>query len=102
MESGQAERIARNNVIFRDANEKIRERSIELEDPVERIPFLCECPREDCSTIIRLRPAEYEAVRRDRTHFFTAPGHEEAERPLGEVVSRREDYVIVQKVVETD
>jgi hypothetical protein len=102
MEPGQHERIARNNAIFRAANEKIREKSIELHDPVERIPFLCECPREDCSTIVLLTPAEYEAVRRDGTHFFTTPGHEEAERPLGEVVSRREGYVIVQKDVETD
>lgn len=102
MADGQAERIARNNVIFRDANEKIREKSIELEDPVEQIPFLCECPREDCSTIVRLTPAEYEAVRRERTHFFTTPGHEDAERPVGEVVARRERYVVIQKDVESD
>jgi hypothetical protein len=102
MADSQAERIARNNMIFREANEKIREKSIELEDPVDRIPFLCECPREDCSTIVRLTPAEYESVRRDRTHFFTSPGHEEAERPLGEVVSRRDQYVVIQKDVESD
>ena len=102
MEPGQLERIARNNSIFREANEKIREKSIELEDPVERIPFLCECPREDCSTIVRLTPEEYEAVRGDRTQFFTAPGHEEAERPLGEVVSQHEGYVVIQKDVGTD
>ena len=102
MEPSQQERIARNNVIFREANEMIREKSMELDDPVEQIPFLCECPREDCATIVQLTPAEYEAVREDRTHFFTSPGHEEAERPLGEVVSRLERYVVVQKDVETD
>jgi hypothetical protein len=101
MADAQAERIARNNVIFRDANEKIREKSSELDDPVERIPFLCECPREDCSTIVRLTPAEYEAVRSERTHFFTTLGHEEAELPLGEVVFRREQYVVIQKDVES-
>lgn len=102
MEMGQQERIARNNAIFRDANEKIREKSIELADPVERIPFLCECPRENCATIVQLTPAEYEAIRRDRTHFFTSPGHEEDELPLGEVVSRLDGYVVVQKDIETD
>ena len=102
MEVGQRERIFRNNAIFRDANEKIREKSIELDDPVERIPFLCECPRENCATIVQLTPAEYKAIRRDRTHFFTSPGHEEAELPVGEVVSRLEGYVVVQKDVETD
>ena len=102
MELGQQERITRNNSIFREANEKIREKSIELDDPVEQIPFLCECPREDCATIVQLTPAEYEAIRRDRTHFFTAPGHEEAEQPVGEVVSRLDGYVVVRKDVETD
>jgi hypothetical protein len=102
MEDRQAERIARNNMIFRDANEKIREKSSELEDPVERIPFLCECPREDCVTVVPLTPAEYEAVRSEPTHFFTALGHEDAERPLGEVVSRPDGYVVVQKDVERD
>jgi hypothetical protein len=102
MKTGQQERIARNNSIFRDANEKIREKSIELDDPVERIPFLCECPRESCATIVQLTPGEYEAIRRDRTYFFTSPGHEDAELPVGEVVSRLEGYVVVQKDVETD
>lgn len=102
MESRQADRIARNNLIFREANERIRARSIELQDPVERIPFLCECPREDCSTVVPLTPVEYESVRRDRTYFFTTPGHEGAELPVGEIVSRRAGYVLVQKDVETD
>ena len=102
MELGQQERIARNNAVFRDANEKIRQKSIELADPVERIPFLCECPREDCATIVQLTGAEYEAIRRERTHFFTAPGHEEAELPLGAVVSRLDGYVVVRKDIETD
>ena len=102
MEPGQAERIARNDTIFREANEKIHEKSIELDHPVERIPFLCECPKEDCATIVPLTRAEYEAIRGERTHFFTTPGHEEAERPLGEVVYRREGYVVVQKDVQSD
>lgn len=97
-----ANRIARNNTIFREANEKIRQRSIELQDPVERIPFLCECPREDCSTVVPLTAAEYAAIRHERTYFFTIPGHEEAERPVGEIVSRRDGYVLVQKDVERD
>jgi ANTAR domain len=97
-----AKRIARNNRIFREANEKIRERSIELQDPVERIPFLCECPREDCATVVPLTAAEYEAIRHERTHFFTIPGHEEADRPVGEIGSRRDGYVLVQKDVERD
>jgi hypothetical protein len=39
-------------------------------------------------------------VRADRTHFLTLPGHEEAESPLGRVVSRENGYVIVEKDVD--
>jgi hypothetical protein len=98
----KAKRIARNNMIFGEANEKIREKSIEFGDPAERIPFPCECPKEDCATIVPLTPAEYQAVRSEPMHFFTTPGHEEAERPLGEVVHRRGRYVVVQKDVQSD
>ena len=40
---------------------------------------------------------EYEAVRADSRHFMTAVGHEAAERPVGEVIGRRDGYVVVEK-----
>ncbi|HEU5279294.1 MAG TPA: hypothetical protein VFU26_10360 [Gaiellaceae bacterium] len=95
-----AARIAENNRIFRDANEQISSKATEYGDPVERVPFLCECPRPECTTIVRLTPAEYEAIRGDSKHFFTIAGHEHAEEPIGEVVSRRNGYVVVEKDVE--
>jgi hypothetical protein len=91
------ERIAKNNLIFREANEKIRATSDEYNDPLEMIPFLCECPRPACMTIVRLTAAQYGDVRADSSHFLTAPGHEEAEAPVGHVVSRTENYVVIEK-----
>lgn len=91
------ERIAKNNRIFREANEKIRATSNAYNDPLERIPFLCECPRPDCTTIVRLTVPEYQDVRADSAHYLTAPGHEEAEAPVGHVVSRAQNYVVVEK-----
>jgi hypothetical protein len=95
-----AARIAENNRIFRDANEQISSKAAEYGDPVERIPFLCECPQPECTTIVRLTPAEYEAIRGDPKHFFTTAGHERAEEPIGEVVSRENGYVVVEKDLE--
>jgi hypothetical protein len=92
------ERIARNNLLFREANEKIRAKSEEHDHPLERIPFLCECPVEGCTTIVRLTPDEYGSIRSDSTHFFTAPGHEQAEA-TARVISRTESYVVVKKSV---
>ena len=92
-----AERIAENNAAFREANDKIRDRANEYRPEMERIPFLCECPRSDCVEIVRMTLAEYGELRSDSNHFMTAVGHETAEDPLGHVVSRPEGYVIVEK-----
>lgn len=98
--SSVVERIERNNRTFRSANEKIRDRADELKPSLDRIPFLCECPTEGCTEIIRLTLTEYASVRSDPTHFLTKPGHEGAEQPVGSVVSREDGYVVVEKSVD--
>jgi hypothetical protein len=95
--TGIEERIARNNFTFREANERIRAKADEYGAPLEQIPFLCECPDPGCTTIVRLTTDEYAAIRANTRHFFTVAGHEQAEKPLGEVVSREDGYVIVEK-----
>jgi hypothetical protein len=91
------ERIVENNYTFREANEQIHAKADEYDAPVERVPFLCECPVPSCTQILRLTLAEYEEVRANPRHFFTAPGHEQADAAVGHVVSREIDYVIVEK-----
>jgi hypothetical protein len=41
--------------------------------------------------------SEYADVRANPDHFFTAPGHEQADAPVGHVVSRENGYVVVEK-----
>jgi hypothetical protein len=101
MDKGTQERIARNNLTFREANEQISARAAEYDAPLERIPFLCECPRPDCTQIVRLTRDQYERVRKEPTYFLTADGHEEAEAAVADVVSREQGYVIVSKDVDT-
>lgn len=91
------ERIERNNAVFRDANERIRAAAAEHNPRLEQIPFLCECPVEDCVEILRLTKDEYEAVRADPNHYVTAVGHEGAEAPIGHVVWRNDAYIVVEK-----
>jgi hypothetical protein len=91
-----AERVARNDAIFREANEKISH-AAEAEDMTEEIPFLCECAEEGCTEIVRLSHEEYETVRGDATHFLNALGHEVAAGPYGEVIDRNHRYVVVRK-----
>src|SRR4051812_26445678 len=93
-----AERIKANNERFKEANETIRGRADALGADMPRIPFLCECPVEDCVEILQLTPAQYEGVREYPDRYVTALGHEENEKPVGHVVARDDGYVIVEKV----
>lgn len=93
----RAERIKANNERFRQANESIRDRADAVGADMEQLPFLCECPVEDCVEILQLTRAQYKAVRDNPHWFITAVGHEEAEKPIAEVVSRNDGYVVVEK-----
>jgi hypothetical protein len=97
MDDSVRERIVRNNYTFREANEQIRARADEYDAPIERIPFLCECPVPSCMEVLRLTLAEYSEVRARPDHFFTVPGHEQADSAVGHVVSREDGYVVVEK-----
>ena len=92
-----AERVAKNDATFRDANERISATALaaEMDAP---IPFLCECADERCTEIVRLPLTEYERVRRDSTWFINAPGHDGSGGPHVRVVSQRDGYAIVEKV----
>jgi hypothetical protein len=89
------ERIARNDAVFRDANERIRA-SAEAYD-AETVPFLCECADLSCRTVILLDLSEYEAIRASGRRFLNAPGHEETHEGTGRVIVRRPSYVVFEK-----
>jgi hypothetical protein len=71
----------RNELLFREANEKIAERRDEL-DAVEGLtPFLCECEEETCTAIVRISVADYRRVRDDPATFVIVPGHDTIGEP---------------------
>jgi len=90
------ERAARNEVLFREANEKLGEKRQEL-DIEGRTPFICECGDPTCVELIRLRLESYEHVRSNAGWFLIAHDHETQSARL---VEEHEDYVIVEKVGE--
>jgi hypothetical protein len=92
-----AERLARNDSIFREANERIGEAASEFEMTAQ-VPFVCECADPECREIIRLSLDEYAAIRRDPRLFVNAVGHEETDNAWTEVVARLDGHVIVEKV----
>jgi hypothetical protein len=91
------ERIARNDSLFRDANEHIRAKAREHGTAEEQaVPFICECADEHCTKIVQLSLSEYEDVRTDSRQFLTVFGHERFEG-LVEVVVTNHNHLVVRK-----
>ena len=92
-----AERIARNDATFREANERIN-RSAQEYGIRGRIPFLCECADASCTEVVPMTAEEYERVRSDGRDFLNAPGHDAASGAAGEVIVREPRYTVVRTV----
>jgi hypothetical protein len=95
VEKAQEERLAMNEALFRDVNERIREISATFGQREETYDFLCECSDPACRERVVLTPAQYEAVRSDSTRFVVAKGHVLPE--IESVVNRAKDHVVVEK-----
>jgi hypothetical protein len=93
--SNSLTRLAENEVRFRDANERVgaTARRLEIE---EALPFICECGRTECTTVIRVLPADYERVRACPTRFLYAAAHDRG-MPESRRVETLEHAIVVEK-----
>ena len=92
------ERLAKNEVLFRSVNERMREiaESFELfEGRDSVVEFFCECGRDTCFDRIEMTRGEYERLRSDPTHFAVVRGHEQPD--VERVVRPGDRYDIVEK-----
>jgi len=91
-------RLARNEVLFRAINERIRELVNRFEHlGEENIDFVCECADETCVERVPLTSSQYDDVRAIPVRFVVAPGHEAT--PLVErVIFRGPGFAIVRKI----
>ena len=94
------ERIVRNEALFRELNERVREIEETLTAPGVADPspygeYFCECGLDDCTEKIRMTDEEYERVRSNPLHFAIVPGHEliQVER----VLERTDRFAMVEK-----
>ena len=98
--SSSEERIARNEALFREFNERVEEMAATFDLRGEgdslRIGFVCECGDLDCLERLELTRAAYEDVRRDPKRFVVAPGHEDMD--IARLVAREEGYLVVEKL----
>jgi hypothetical protein len=88
------ERLARNQVLFREVNERLREQLDESAGG--RTEFLCECSNTDCLETVALDPPEYERIRSKGNQFVITPGHEIHD--IEKVVWESDRYFLVAKI----
>jgi hypothetical protein len=90
------ERLARNQALFREVNERVNG----VRSPmVSLVEFVCECSDPSCTKSLSAAPGEYEAVRGDPKRFMIARGHEI--REIERVVFDNDRFLVVEKTVET-
>jgi hypothetical protein len=92
-QSPSEEQAARNEVLFREANEKLGDKRQEL-GLAGRTPFLCECGDPTCTELIRLALEDYEHVRSHANWFLIAAGHHARS---ARKIEDHGSYVIVEK-----
>ena len=91
------ERKALNEGTFRDANERLERgaRKILAGDENSPVPFLCECPRQDCTEIVLLTLAEYEEVRAGPRQGLSVIGHDDPS--IERIVRQTDGFVVTEK-----
>ena len=92
------ERLARNQALFREVNERLLELSDGFHDG--SIEFVCECSQEDCTSTVALSRGSYESVRAHSTFFVISSGHEILE--VEKVIDQQDGWMIVQKTTAGD
>jgi hypothetical protein len=88
------QRIAKNEALFRQVNERIEKVNQALGEG-DSADFLCECGDDTCTEPVTLTLDEYEGVRADATHFVIAHGHEVTD--VERVVAQTDRYAVVEK-----
>ena len=92
------ERLALNEALFRNANERIRDHAHEHGADGGTITFYCECSDRDCVERVEMNGPEYEVIRSDPSQFVVLPGHLRLE--VEEVVRRAPEFLVVRKIGE--
>jgi hypothetical protein len=93
--SGEEERLAKNEVLFRSVNEAIEQQALRFGGIEDEYEFVCECSSTECVERVTLTLRQYEQVRAEGTRFVLAPGHANPEVEL--VVRSTTSHQVVEK-----
>jgi hypothetical protein len=93
--SGSLERLARNQALFREVNERVEK--LAESDTTE---FVCECSNTECIESVELTLSAYERIRSDSIWFVIKADHDIPQ--IERVIFRDDGYVVVEKLVAQD
>ena len=88
-------RLAQNEALFREVNEKVEAIAAQHGDDDHVYEFYCECSNADCTLQVRATLAAYEAVRAEPTRFLVFPQH--ALPDIEEILERTKEWWVVEK-----
>ena len=91
------ERRARNEVVFRDANAKIKAVIDDHDIDPPFAPFLCECGDRACRELIHVPLDTYSEVRESPRRFILAAGHDQRDGRETSTVEAHDGFVVVEK-----
>jgi hypothetical protein len=89
------QRLARNQALFREVNERIKEIGSQLAGDFE---FICECSNPDCTVTMVVPMGEYETIRSNPASFVIAPGHQVDD--IERVTREEATFAVVEKAVD--
>lgn len=92
----RGKRRGRNEVLFREANERLREVAEGFSLVTEEAEFVCECGSGSCVERVQMPLARYEEIRADPKRFFVIKGHELPE--FEKVVAETPGFLVVEKL----
>jgi hypothetical protein len=93
--SEREERIALNEALFREMNERVEEGVVASHGDGEPFVIACECGNIECLERMRLTPSEYDAAHAHPAQFVVVDGHVAPD--VEDVVARHDGYLVVRK-----
>jgi hypothetical protein len=94
----RAARAGRNQSLYREVNERVREVNEAFDALLPIGEWICECANEECFETIVMTHEEYEAVRSGPARFFVKPADAHVVPEAEIVTERHERYWVVEKI----
>ena len=97
-ESTLAVAAARDQSMFREVNERLRDLNETFESITRDSEFICECANRDCVEHVSMTLAEYERIRSVPTHFLVVADDSHVFPDVEHVIDANGSHFVVEKV----